>query len=90
MSSKETAINAEHNGKEPAMPIVAHNEYGIVNSQTSSGLSKREHFAAMAMQGLLVVDGYVKSEHMQRSAKELGKAAVAYADGLLLALEESR
>ncbi|MDR1938182.1 MAG: hypothetical protein LBQ73_06775 [Tannerellaceae bacterium] len=43
------------------------------------GLTKREHFAAMAMQGVIAND-YL-------AAKDTAKVAVGYADALLLELD---
>ncbi len=45
----------------------------------ASGLTKREYFASMAMQGLISSDDYLEIE----SAKELAKIAVSHADALL-------
>lgn len=63
-------------GNEQAFPIITHKE--IV---TIPGMSKREYFAAIAMQGLLA------------GAKEVNKsltayAAIEYADALIIKLKE--
>lgn len=52
----------------------------------SPGLTKREHFAAMALQGLLACPESPNPSGNQPWAKRLGKLAVEYADGLIAAL----
>jgi len=70
------------NGNFPAMP--AHNWVGTT---PATGLTKREHLAAMAMQGLLSNPEVSKAGYF----KGLGIAenAINFADDLLAALEES-
>jgi hypothetical protein len=65
------------------------------------GLTKRELFAAMAMQGLTASDGFFKDEALKATAKHLGiagpstvavilaKTSVEFADALLAALEKT-
>lgn len=55
-------------------------------AKACTGLTKRELFAAMAMQGLAAVpaEGGLKPEYIQTDAKN----AVIYADALLAALEK--
>ena len=61
----------------PAMPIF--NDSGsVVNNR--SGLTKREHFAGLAMQGLLLKMG-------DYSEGTISKLAILQADALLEALE---
>jgi hypothetical protein len=67
------------NSDMPAMPVKPEVING--NHQVHFGLSKREHFAAMAMQGLLA-QGYGACDEMKDEA-------IASADLLLAALEES-
>ena len=50
-----------------------------------NGLTKREHFAAMAMQGMLAND-----LHCQYEDSDLATYAVTAANALLKALEESQ
>ena len=70
-----------NNANMPAMPhdIVFGKGYPLNNEPT--GLTKREHFAGLAMQGLLAQsDG-------PRSVKEMAFESLAVADALLKALE---
>lgn len=63
---------------EPAFPTA-----GIQNNEESlpvGGLTKREYFAALAMQGLLALEGY----SFQGAAKD----AVTAADALIAELEK--
>ena len=50
---------------------------------TSLGLTKREFFAAMALQGIAAYTGAVGT-----IATDLGRRAVDYADALIFALNE--
>ena len=50
---------------------------------TSPGLTKRELFAAFAMQGLAAYKGPIGT-----IASDLGRRAVDYADALIMALNE--
>ena len=61
----------------PAFPII------IDSSIFHSGLSKRELFAAMAMQGLIIVPPSCPAKW-----EDLPVAAVRYADSLIAALEK--
>ena len=65
------------NAESPAYPI-SHN--GMV----WDGLTKREYFAAMAMQGILA------SNRTQKTETSLSKLAVYYADALIKALNENQ
>ena len=58
----------------------------ITRHGTADGLTKREHFAAMAMQGLLASFG----EHDVTDAGEIASDAVLFADALLDKLEHSQ
>lgn len=58
-----------------------HNESTSLGLQ--GGISKRELFAAMAMQGLLV------NEYVDSTYDECAKTSVRYADALLTELEKS-
>lgn len=55
----------------------------------SGGLSTRELFAAMAMQGLCVSDEAVYDETGESHELQIAKLAVKHADALLKALEEA-
>jgi hypothetical protein len=71
MITKQQALNAKVNGLYKA---------NSVKEDPWSGLTKREHFAGMAMQAL-VTKGV-------GSYESTGRIAVEYADALLEALEE--
>jgi len=67
-------------------------QYGSSKDMGGSGLTKREHFAGLAMQGVLAdskimdaarIDDDIVTEHF------VAGLAVEYADALLAALEES-
>lgn len=64
-------------GTENVFPIIVDTE-GI-------GLTKREHFAAMALQGLLANATYFEVENMPETDAKL---AVEYADLLIAALNK--
>ncbi|KAF1698328.1 hypothetical protein CSC62_05310 [Pseudoxanthomonas jiangsuensis] len=68
-------------GSEPAYPVP-----NDANVNGQEGLTKRELFAAMAMQGLASVpaDGGLRPEWIATDAQN----AVAYADALLAELEK--
>lgn len=65
-------------GRELAFPIAYH------NGEISCGLTKRELFAAMAMQGSIAAILTTKTD-----AESLGVLSVQAADALLAALEVS-
>ena len=77
------------NGDMPAMPVFSDSgavttNYGFLSGE-GMGLTKREYFAAMAMQGLMSAD--VEASLHQN---DCAKIAVAHADALLAELEEER
>jgi hypothetical protein len=53
-----------------------------IDNYTSEGLTKREYFAAMAMQGLLALGGVVYQSPV--------KSAVEYADALIEELNKTK
>jgi hypothetical protein len=63
-------------------PINPQNEFSY-NMQYCSGLTKREYFAAMAMQGLMACE-YKGTE------KQFAKKSVGMADALINALNETK
>ena len=70
-----------NNSDMPAMPVTDSNGPFMQPAGPSVGLSKREHFAAMAMQGFL-------SNRIEvPSTKFIAKCSIDYADALLKALE---
>jgi len=68
------------NGDTPASPVKPE----VINGRTQVylGLTKREHFAAMAMQGLLATPQFLQD------TPSLSAASVEIADALLKALEQ--
>jgi len=67
----------DNNGKQPAFPVES-----LGAAFGSAGMSKREYFAAMAMQGLLAT---ATAENLYM----IGDMSVEIADALLKALAES-
>ncbi len=88
------------NANEPAYPAIktdaAYDGDGrgvpYSNVYSVGGLTKREYFAAMAMQGLLACDGercFSAALTLKDSREERAKSAIAYADALLAELERT-
>jgi len=74
-----------NNGNYPAMP----QEWeAYVDGMEQTGLTKREYFAGLAMQGLLSAIGSTKFEH-EFQYEDLAMDAVASADALLAELVNS-
>tara|TARA_R110002072_G_scaffold228108_1_gene384904 strand:- start:252 stop:488 length:237 start_codon:yes stop_codon:yes gene_type:complete len=75
-----------NNADKPAMPIsVSSSTHGNICSsdfEYGEGLTKREHFAGLAMQALL-------AKHGNENADDCASYAVEYANALLKALENS-
>ena len=73
-------------GDEPAFPVNA-----VPFKLGGDGLSKREYYAAMALQRLCSQPETPEERSMQYDAAiaELAECAVDYADALLIALGES-
>ena len=70
------------NSKEPAFPLV---ETEAVRESVSLGLTKREYFAGLAMQGLISKTGFTTT--YENKQKNLAQEAVKFADSLLSELE---
>jgi hypothetical protein len=66
--------NAQLQGNLQAFPVPASEDHGRVE-----GITKREYFAAMAMQGLCVAI----TEYVMRDPKTYTKEAILIADALL-------
>lgn len=64
------------NGKERAYPCLTSEDCGDL------GLTKREHFAVIAMQGLL------SNPNNSNSVEEITKKAVIYSDAILKQLDK--
>ncbi len=74
-----------NNGKDPIYPRPHQNSDGTIQHDVYIGLTKREYFAGLAMQGLLAnPTGYSDREWQSHVIKD----SVAMADKLLKALEE--
>ena len=72
------------NGEQPAFPKEVPD-----GDRLQNGLTKREYFAAMAMQGLLSGgDGEYQKTTNTREPKYIALLAVDYADELLKQLEQ--
>jgi hypothetical protein len=92
------------NSDMPAMPLLVKVDEDVINNEgvycgqveaKYTGLTKREHFAAMAMQGFCgnstVMDAFqaVTIETEKEPYEHMAEMATKSADALLLALEES-
>lgn len=81
----------ETKGNEPAFASVAYGPCGESHGQ--DGLTKRELFAAMAMQGVLANEFMIKAigdMHKKDNEKITANVAVLYADALIKALNEPK
>lgn len=73
------------NGDLPAMPVEHMDYMHVKDKPYCNGLTKRERFAAMAMQGLLAKHG-----DDDYKCEQIACYAVAHADALLAELEKSK
>lgn len=76
------------NGKQPINPIIRANGFEAtqVGQNELSGLTKREYFAGLALQGLCA--NSIAGPHHE--PKNLVKEAIQYADELLKQLEKTQ
>lgn len=74
-------------GYEPAMPIDGNHLEGGFN-QPYAGLTIRQHFAAMAMHGLLANSAIVTGTKETITVHALTESAVYYADALIYELNK--
>lgn len=76
------------NGKKPINPIVASNGFVTneinYNNRGLNGLTKREYFAGIAMQGWIAC----QSESFRGDESSVAEKAIKYADELLKQLEK--
>jgi hypothetical protein len=78
------------NGKQPIAPMPYTNSDGTIQHDVYSGLTKREYFAGLAMQGLLT---RVSNRHGNEldlgvlESKRIASEAIYMADALLTELE---
>lgn len=70
-------------GNEPASPVAGATETVQVNPSQQEGLSKREYFAGLAMQGLLAGDPMISAEYSVGMTVHI---AVEHADAMLAEL----
>lgn len=79
-------------GNEPAMPFEYERRYGSEDQFSTKdiyeGLTIRQHFAAMALQGLCAVDNKGEFDNIQASAEYAAKLSVKYADALIAELNK--
>lgn len=75
-----------NNSDMPAMPQTWVPDYGNKPPVTAAGLTKREHFAAMAMQGIIGSGNLIGDPDKEALAIH----SVEYADALLAALEQKQ
>ena len=84
-------MNAKENGNTPAMPVVVPEKQ---DSYIDLGLTKREQFAMVAMQGYIAgITGWsdgLDGGGCSLTPEECAKESINYADALLKALEESK
>ncbi len=73
------------NGDLPAMPVEHMDYMHVKDKPYCNGMTKREQFAAMAMQGILAADA-----NNDVSYPECAEWAVKQADALLEALERTK
>ena len=82
--------------KDSAFPVELTFQYqsipGLLYKSTSKGLSKRELFAAMAMQGELASQSRETGEYLsnERNADTLAGRCRLFADALIKVLEEGK
>jgi len=81
------------NSDQPINPVPHQNDDGSIQHDVYTGLTKREYFAAKAMQGLLS-NPQIKRPHpengdMEKQYTEFSNIAVEYADALLAELEKT-
>ena len=83
--------NDQQNGKWPAFPGQARDAQGNPIAEYADGLTKRELFAAMAMQGWLAGCDNAYSEFTSPGthAHVAAESAVKFADALLAALDKT-
>jgi hypothetical protein len=98
-NNSQTNINKMENSKQPIYPCimqqVGDNDYRLHRDSDARehripmmGLTKREHFASIAMQGLLA--GHAIDEKFSSGVDTVAKFAIEYADELLKQLAEGK
>jgi len=88
MSNVEQQGFKPNNGSDPAQPVMGVLDInGDTRGQLFHGLTKREHFAAMAMQGICATYQPDLMGADGSDARICAKYAIEHADALLAALE---
>lgn len=78
-------------GNASAFPVSAErNDEGMILHGSEAGLTKREYFAAMAMQGMMVNLQPTSDADRPRQLAAFASRAVAASDALLAELEKPR
>lgn len=72
-----------NNADKPINPVLTQNPSLI-------GLSKREHFAGLAMQGMISNPNIVRPKESDKEFKDFSERAIKYADELLKQLEKNK
>lgn len=77
------------NAEQPINPVPHVNQDGTIQYDAYFGLTKREYFAAVAMQGLLANNhpNFWGNRHGQCAEGEIAKEAARHADELLKQLD---
>ena len=77
-----------NNSEQPIIPMPYQSQDGSIQHDVYFGLTKREYFAGLAMQGILSSRGLQEALNQDRTKWE--DCAVEYADLLLAALEKKK
>lgn len=73
---------------EPAFPVPLVEGEALLNGADPNGLSKREYFAAMAMQGLVSIPFEGMACDEKYKYKQAARGAVRFADALIKTLSQ--
>ena len=73
------------NADKPINPVLTQSP--SLQNETSLGLTKREYFAGLAMQGLISNPNIVRPKESDEEFKYFSERAIKYADELLKQLE---
>jgi len=79
------------NGNKPVTPLQFEgypSSDKVIEKDSCIGLTKREYFASMAMQGMLSNSGMIDGELTESGAEWIAKHSVMQADSLLRELEK--
>jgi hypothetical protein len=68
--------------------VMAESKFNYIDSDPWSGITKREYFAVLAMQGMLVNGGMTQGGSTTHSPNGISELAVLHADALLEALSK--